>query len=188
MINLERVHLENLCGIKKLLINSEKWDRNLSGACNVSSLIVQAYFQKHGINSKIVNNSRHSFNVINETTIVDLTACQISSDEFNSFVEIDSVENMQKRINGFDKGVGFFNLKDPRFLIIGNLKELLKPLKDKDDIKCLKIIMKDICDVVFLKTEYSDYMDDDLDDNITSSYNNVSLLGEKISFDLINKI
>lgn len=188
MNNLAKNHMDNLCGIKELLMHSQKWSSNLSGACNVSSIIVQAYFEKHGITSKIVNNSYHSFNVINETIVVDLTACQISNDEFDSFIEIDNIKNMQERVEEFPKSVNFFNLKDPRFLIVGSLKDILTPLKDKNDIKYLKMIMNDVCDIIFLTNKYSDDFNSSVDDDLMSSYNDLILLGKKISIDLINKI
>lgn len=55
---------KDLLMIKEILTTSSLFPKSLTGACNISSILVGQVLEKYSIDSYIINNSKHAFNVI----------------------------------------------------------------------------------------------------------------------------
>jgi hypothetical protein len=126
MNNQHRLGLEF---IRKQIEDSHIFPKSLSGACNVSSIIVQAFFNKMEITSEIINNSKHCFNIIQDNTVVDLTATQISITKFHP-VNILSYYYTNKIAKTTIRGKTFYNVKDRKFFMKGNIDKILELRSD----------------------------------------------------------
>lgn len=149
---------------------------NLAGACNVSAILVQSYFESRGVKSILVNNSRHSFNMIGNM-VVDLTASQISMEVFNKEIEFINILEIKKKTNEIEKGKGFYDLSDNIFFIKGQLKEILIPQNNSDDIKSLIFIFKKLLITIGCYEKYEL-------DLVMTSYNDLIEIGKRIQQEL----
>lgn len=129
------------------LIDSKMWPKRLTGACNVSSLIVYSILKKHGLSPVLINNHKHAFNIvyINDIEyVVDLTAAQISSKLFPNEVEIRTWEDMHNTARETVKGKNFYSKKQRKncFFAIGTIEEILTVNEDykNDHIELLNIL------------------------------------------------
>lgn len=129
--------------IRQQLEKSKLFPPSLSGACNVSSIITHSFLLKLGLDSEIVNNSKHCFCLISRGGIViDLTATQISKSKFqdihvNNYTE---TTHIAKRII---KGRGFYNLKDNHLFLRGSFEDVLAIRPEfKNDERDLFRLMK----------------------------------------------
>lgn len=143
--------ISELLLIKSNLINSGIWPKSLSGACNTSSILVQSLLEKNNIDSTLVNNHKHAFNIIvvdGVDYVLDLTACQISNSIFPEDILFKPWEDVNKLANSTVKGKSFYYLVERKdfFFARGNLCDILKVNEEfEDDDTFLHRILHSVC-------------------------------------------
>lgn len=143
--------LKELKSIKSALRKSGRWPESLSGACNASSILVQAVFERNGIEATLVNNHKHSFNIIEidgEDHVIDLTACQMSESTFPEDVVVKPWGEANKLAMSTFRGKGFYYMekREGFFFSRGKLEDVLVVDENfKNDEKTLFRILESAC-------------------------------------------
>jgi len=173
--------LKELTKIKQSIINSKLFPKSLTGACNVTSILVQNCLVKNGYNSILVNNHKHCFCLVSFNDIqyvIDLTASQISKKYFENFIIIKPLDEMIFLANKTIKGRGFYSTKKVKnnFFCMGDLKSVMfaDPKQHPNDDKSLFQRLKTLVKITNIKVNI----------NIDINFKNVN----KLSKEIINKL
>jgi len=148
---LDKKIVQELEIIKQKLLDSNYWTKNLSGACNVSSILVKALLDKNNIESVLINNHKHAFCILpinNSNYVLDLTASQISAKKFPNTFVFKKLEDVVEIAQTTVKGKLFFNTKayKKNFFVSGSLAEVLKVNEDfENDHLSLYRILQRVC-------------------------------------------
>lgn len=127
---LKKKIIKDLMSLREELLNSKLWNKNLKNACHTSSILVYCVLKKHDIESTIVANCKHSFNLIkvkNKDYVIDLTSTQINKN-FKE-LEIELLETMIEKTKKTKIGKQFYvteRVSNKVFFAKGNLYDILK--------------------------------------------------------------
>lgn len=139
--------------IKTLIIESNRWPKSLSGACNVTSILVQGLLEKYNIDSTLVNNHKHAFCLLNfddSEWVLDLTASQISRTKFSEYILFKPLYEVVNIADSTVRGQGFYSLqqKDNYFFAMGKLSDVLKVNEEiyGDEVSLYRILQT-VCQI-----------------------------------------